>query len=80
MGAAPEPPKKNQLSQAGIAGIVLAIVGIGLFLGIYFGLQGAGVGDFPRLILALCVPPAVMAALIGIYMVATARKPPDDET
>lgn len=79
MGATPEPPKKNQLPQAGIAGVVLAIIGIGLFLAIYFGLQSAGVGDFPRLILALCVPPAAMAALIGIYMIATARKPPSDD-
>lgn len=68
------------LSQAGIAGIVLAVVGILLFIGIYFGLQSLGVGDFPRLMLALCAPPALMAVVIGAYLLLTARQTPDEES
>jgi len=67
------------LSQAGIAGVVLAVVGIVLFIGIYFGLQSLGVGDFPRLMLALCVPPALMAVGIGAYLLATAQQQPEDD-
>jgi hypothetical protein len=61
------------LSKAGIAGVVLAVVGIILFLVLWFGLGQIGIQQFPRLILALCVPPALMAALVGVYMLV-ARK------
>jgi hypothetical protein len=55
----------GQLTKALIGGGVLALVGVGLFLLIYFGL-----GDMPdstRLFTALLIPPVVIAVLVGGY-------------
>lgn len=62
------PFDKNVLTRAGIAGLVLAGLGVGLFILVWIVLGEAGVADFPRLFASLCVPPAVIAAIVGGYM------------
>lgn len=66
-----QPPN---LSKALVAGGVLAVAGIGLFLLLYFGL---GIVDaMPRLLVSLCVPPLVIGVLIGGYVLATGKLDP----
>jgi hypothetical protein len=55
----------GQLTKALLSGGVLALVGVGLFLLIYFGL--GDVPDSTRLFTALLVPPMVIAVLVGGY-------------
>ena len=61
-------PKPPNLGRGLIAGLVLAIVGVGLFILLWIGLGSLGFQQFPRLILSMCVPPAVIAVLIGAYV------------
>jgi hypothetical protein len=62
-----QPPiEGKQLMRAGLAGLILAGVGIGLFVLIWNAFSG--LSDFPRLFAAICIPPAVIAAMLGVYM------------
>jgi len=64
-----EPPEmKRGLLRAQIAVAVLAVLAIGAFIGLWNLLGSAGFEDFPRLILSMCLPPAVIAILVGIYV------------
>jgi hypothetical protein len=56
------------LLRVGGAGIVLALVGIGLFVLVWNALGRAGVADFPRLFASICVPPAGIAGILGLYL------------
>lgn len=49
-----------------IAGAILAVVGIALFFVIYIAL--ANNEPVVRLFVAMCVPPAIIAAIIGVYV------------
>jgi hypothetical protein len=59
------PLDKRGLTRAFIAGIVLALSGIGLFVILWLSLSS--LDQFPRLIIAVCVPPALIALAIGIF-------------
>jgi hypothetical protein len=56
------------LLRVGGAGIILALVGVGLFVLVWNSLGQAGVADFPRLFASICVPPAGIAGIIGLYL------------
>lgn len=70
----PEPttkkPIKQSLVRAQIAVPLLSVVGIGLFIGLYAVLGNAGVDSVPRIIVSFCIPPAAIAAVIGLYVLA----------
>ncbi|MBE0689528.1 MAG: hypothetical protein IH587_05330 [Anaerolineae bacterium] len=64
-----EPPElKRGLLRAQLAVTLLVVLAIGAFIGLWSVLGGAGFEDFPRLILSLCLPPAGIAILVGIYV------------
>jgi hypothetical protein len=67
----PSPVNKQNLSKASVAGIAMAIGGIILFVLLYAALGNAGVDALTRMLVALCVPPALMAALVGGYFLLT---------
>lgn len=71
----PNPVDQNNLPRALVSGIVLAAVGIGLFIAIWVVLGNIGVDQFPRLILSLCVPPALMAGILGAYILLARPTP-----
>jgi hypothetical protein len=71
---APNPLNQKNLSRAAVAGLVLSILGIGLFIGLWIGLGNAGMDQFPRLILSMCVPPALMAGILGAYILLARPK------
>jgi hypothetical protein len=83
------PSLKPALSKAAIAGAVLAVLAIILFGVLWVVLGNAGLSQTPRLFAALCIPPGVIAAIIGVYILVarpyanknqqTATKQPDEE-
>ena len=64
--------------RAGVAGVALGGFGISAFLVIWFLLGQAGTSDFPRLMASLCLPPALIAAIIGLYMLIIQPKSQDE--
>jgi len=58
----------NQLSRAGIIGFLLSVFGIILFIVLWIVFGQSGMETFPRLVLSLCLPPAAIALLMGIYI------------
>ncbi len=59
-----------------IPAVALSILGIGSFLFIYF-ILGQSFNPFPRLIISLCAPPAIIAILIGFYMLFGSKRNKD---
>jgi hypothetical protein len=66
MANSPNPLDTN-LSRPLIIGGVMAAGGIVLFLILYAALTSAGVDALTRVVVALCIPPAIMAVLVGGY-------------
>lgn len=61
---------ENPLVKALGIGLVLAVVGIGLFFLMYFFVL-SGAEPLIQLMGSLCVPPVVMLMLVGGYYLAT---------
>lgn len=75
MGNSPNPNFNGKTaSRIGLIGAVIGIVSIGLFMGLWILLGNANMDDFPRLIISVCVPPALMTAFLGVYILVTAGK------
>ncbi|MEQ8675380.1 MAG: hypothetical protein RLP44_10775 [Aggregatilineales bacterium] len=75
MGQSPNPNFDGKsVSRIGLSGAVLGIVAIGLFVGLWVILGNANVDDFPRLIISVCVPPALMTAFLGVYILVMGGK------
>ncbi len=66
--------ERQRLINSSIVGVLLAVLGIGLFLLLYVGLESADMANPGRLLISLCTPPLVIAAIVGAYAV-TRRKP-----
>jgi hypothetical protein len=66
-----EVPSANRFIKPLLIGLGLAALGIGLFLTLYFDLQT--VDPLPRLLVAMCVPPLIIAVLVGGYALYTGR-------
>ena len=63
----PNPVNRKALSRASIVGAVLGVVGIILFVVLWVVFGQLGMTQIPRILLSLCVPPAILALLIGAY-------------
>jgi hypothetical protein len=59
---------KKSLSRATAVGVGLALGGIMLFLVLWVVLGRAGLDMFARLLASVCIPPAIMAGLMGGYI------------
>ena len=68
MSNPPPPLNKNNLTRAGVAGAGLAILGIVLFVVLWVLLGSAQLASAPRLFASLCIPPAIIAGIIGVYI------------
>ena len=64
----PNPVNRRALSRAGIFGAVLGITAIILFVVFWVVLGQTSLTVFARLFLALCLPPGIIAALVGGYV------------
>jgi lipopolysaccharide export LptBFGC system permease protein LptF len=67
MDQTPEPLDKRRLPRPSTAGVVLAALGLMLFLFIWFSLENVGIDQVPRLVLSVCAPPGLIALIAGIY-------------
>ena len=61
-------PIHRALSRASIIGAVLGIAAIILFVILWVVLSGTSLSLIARILLSLCIPPALLAALMGAYL------------
>lgn len=69
-----ENPQNPKLTTAIVAGGVLAALGVGIFVLLFFVLL-SDMDNLPRLLLSMCLPPALMALVVGAYFIISANKP-----
>jgi hypothetical protein len=62
------PVDEKTISRIGIAGAILGVLAIALFGVLWVILGEADISVLPRLVTSICVPPAAMAAILGIYL------------
>jgi hypothetical protein len=62
-----------------VIGVLLAFAGIGLFLVLLFALPMLGLGDFERIVVAVCLPPVLLGTLLGAVVLAMRRAPSAEE-
>jgi hypothetical protein len=68
MSQTPNPVNRRTMGRATAIGIALAAAGIALFVIVWLMLEGLSLSRVPRLFIAICLPPAVIAGLIGLYV------------
>lgn len=68
---------RQSLSRATLLAAVIAVGGIALFFILWVVL--ADLNQFARLMLSLCVPPGVMAAVVGGYLLLVQPKRNDKD-
>ncbi len=73
MSNSPSPLNGRNLTRAGVIGLGLAVLAIVLFLVLWLVLGSFKLDAMPRLFASLCVPPAILAAIMGVYILT--RKP-----
>lgn len=73
MSSSPNPFGGLPVSRVVAAGAALAILGIALFIGMWVVLGNAGVDQAPRLFASMCVPPGVIALILGVYVLFSRR-------
>jgi|FLYN01.1.fsa_nt_gi hypothetical protein len=69
------PFSKETLSKASTLGVSLGIGGVALFVTLWLVLGSVGVEQIPRLLISLCLPPAIMAGVLGGYMLLVRPRP-----
>lgn len=75
MSETPSPINKSVLSRPTLGVVGLAAFGVVLFIGLWVVLGHVGVEQFARLLVSLCIPPAAIAAMVGIYFLARPNNP-----
>ncbi len=69
MSQNPSPDSKsNALTPALAAGGILAAAAVGLFVLLWLALGNTGMSNAQRLLISLCVPPALLSGTIGAYI------------
>jgi len=74
MAHSPSPLNRQSLTRATMVGASLAVGGIVLFMILYAALGSGGLGSLARMVVALCIPPALMAVAMGGYFLLGRRK------
>jgi hypothetical protein len=74
MAQTPNPFEKRTMLVALGAGLALAALGVILFVAVWVALGNAGVGNAARLFASLCVPPAIIGALVGGFSLFQRRR------
>lgn len=73
MSNSPSPLNGRNLTRAGVAGAVLALLAIILFGILWVVLGSFKIDAMPKLFASLCIPPIILASIMGIYILT--RKP-----
>ena len=77
MGGTPNPINPDNVGRIVIAGSVVGIIIIGLFLGSWYILGSLNVDIFFRLIISVCLPPALLFIMFGGYLLLRRSQAPD---
>ncbi len=75
MSETPTPINKGLMSRTTLSVVGLAVLGMVLFIGLWVMLGNVGVAQFVQLIVSLCIPPAAIAAIVGIYFLVCPNNP-----
>lgn len=70
------PVNKGAFRRAHTAGISLAVGGVVLFIILWTALGALNVQTFARLLISLCLPPAIIAGVVGVYILITRPSKP----
>lgn len=70
MSNSPSPIDKQNLPRIAVIGAAFAVLGIVLFIVLWVMMGNAGVEQLPRLVVSVCLPPAIIAAILGVYILA----------
>jgi len=73
MGQSPNPIDPQRVWRAQIYVGILSVLGIALFGGLWVVLGDAGMSAFPRLFISMCIPPALIALIVGGYFLMRAE-------
>lgn len=68
------PLNGNNLPRIAAIGAILAVFGIVLFLVLWAFMGSMGVDSLPRLIVSLCLPPAILAVILGVVILVRRSK------
>lgn len=69
---------RRRLSRALVAGAALGSLGVALFIVLWNFLGSQGVDQVTRLLFSLCLPPAVIATVLGVYLLLSRPEVSDD--
>lgn len=75
MGRSPQSVDTKRIARVGAAGAALGVLGIGLFMLVWVVAGSANVDVFPRLVMSVCLPPAIMAGVVGTYLLLIRNRP-----
>lgn len=71
MANSPAPMDSKRIMRASVFGVGLAVFGIIAFVVLWLGLSG--LENAPRLFASLCVPPLLIAVIVGVYTLVSRR-------
>ena len=72
MSNSPAPMDSKRMLRASVFGVGLALFGIIAFIVLWLGL--AGLENAPRLFASLCIPPVLIAGIVGVYVLVSRRR------
>ena len=71
----PNPVNPEALKRASIIGAILGVFGIISFVVIWVLLGQTGTGQVPRILLSLCIPPAMIGLIMLAYLFYLRSRP-----
>ncbi|MCB9452639.1 MAG: hypothetical protein H6672_14470 [Anaerolineaceae bacterium] len=77
MSESPKPLNSRNLSRATLIATGMGIVGIILFVLLWVLLSQTNLDAIARLMIAFCIPPALMAGGVGVYMLLRSGNKPN---
>lgn len=69
MEESPEPSGGQQLMRIQAYVVILAVIAVILFGSCWFVLGELGIDSAPRLLASFCLPPGIIALILGIFLV-----------
>jgi hypothetical protein len=79
MSQTPDPMNAGNIARASRIGLAVAAGGVILFLVVWFVLEPLGVDHVPRIVIAVCLPPALIALVAGGYVLLIPSRHQDGE-
>lgn len=75
----PNPIDTSNVGRLVLGGTVVGLITIGIFVALWFGLEALGVDILFRLVISVCLPPALLFIIFGLYVIFRRPQPTDTE-